>query len=80
MNWNEIRSAILGIVAVASAGFLIVWGVGAFFTAADRDYWEQIDNDCYVHITKVNDAWLSKGHSEPAIRTIYCKTDLRGVE
>lgn len=70
---------IVGALAAGIALFFIVWGFGALVTAEDVNYWEQVNDNCYVHVTKVNDAMWTRGHSGPPIRTTYCKESLEGA-
>lgn len=77
---KSLQEFLVGALLIGSVVFLTIWGVGALATGEDMDYWEQVNNDCYVHVTKVNDAMWTRGHSSPEIRTIYCESTLEGVK
>jgi hypothetical protein len=76
---KALGEGLLGVLVVGSALFFVVWGFGALVTAEDVNYWERVNDNCYVHVTKVNDAMWTRGHDGPEIRTTYCKEALEGA-
>ena len=72
--WEIVKDLVVFalIVGVVLTG---LWALFAGIPAADQDQWEKIDDagDCYLHIAKVNNMWLTPGSSTPEQRVIYCK-------
>lgn len=69
----SVREAFSILLAGGLLVFTVVFSCLWLNSGIDTWSWTNIDADCGVFTTQVNDAWFTPGQDGPVVREVYCR-------